>query len=138
MGIFGKKVDPQAAAWEALAGRKVSFGSRELNSLCYSAGGQYFNKPRPEDQRNLATFTARFSDGEYWHGVAYLVAEPGGDVAVQVNGVTIDHLTDESAALAISKLDVPQPVRCQVTRFVSASTGKARYHVNPKTGTTPF
>ncbi len=137
MGIFGKKkADPQAAAWEALAARKVSFPYKELESLCYSAGGQYANKPREEDQRNLAIFTAKFAPGEYWHGVAYLVREPNGDVAIQVNGLTIDHLTDESAALAGKKLDEPQPVKCQVIKF--DRLGKQKYHVGPKTGTTPF
>lgn len=111
--------DSQAKARAELLASPNKFMAADLQNRVYSSGGDYIVKPYPEDLKNATDFAKKnASEFAAWEGVAYLVPEQDGQVAVQIDGVTIDHLEKSSAKLLQGRIDKPTPVRCTVELIV--------------------
>lgn len=115
-----KSVVPgQAEARAALAASPNKFMAAELENRVYSSGGGYLVKPLPADLKNANLFANKYvSEWTPFVGVAYLVPEGSDQIAVQIDGLTVDHLTKQAVKLLGGRIVEPVPVKCEVEWIV--------------------
>jgi len=114
MGLFGKK-DTQPLP--ALSERTVKFVKNELATHLWSSAGEKSKNQNPTHVENICKIIDKHSPkkSEKHEGTAHLVIKDD-RVLVQMYGMTVDELTNESIATVRDRLSVesPIPVKCRI------------------------
>ena len=106
-----KNANPHNRAIEDLAQRGPIFDKVSLQNTLVHSNGAYIHKVSNEDVKNAKSMFGHLLGKPRQSVVGYLVPEASGGVAVQVNGVTVDHLTPDSATAVRKVISSPTAVK---------------------------
>jgi len=103
--------NPQDVAIAELANRTVDLKPKDLVNTLQHSGGAYVHKVSKQDVENAKKLFGHLLGQGRVPIVGHLVPEPGGGIAIQANGVTVDHLESSAAESTKNKIAGRTPVK---------------------------